>query len=397
VKRTPRLVSLCGLFCPSDEHRVIGAQDTAIFEEFWLDARNHFLRARTKVQRVREKELAQKKAKLEESLKTLRRFDTLIADALAGRASNEEIGRAVHKLVPDQETKKELFEAFKAAINEKPEDAAKKKQEIVRKDEEIRRMEIDLACRQKLLKANAAINKGVFVLTEALRAGNADAARYLAEAAIYASSMIHLFEPLKPELFRRVAKWNVLWPVLATGDTGWEKVAVRRIAKLGVGDNLVPYRTRFRTARGYDENLPARRWAKAAVRTIEETRLRFLRYAYLLHDFGSPEAFTDFCLKSGWDLRPAPKWVEKACALDDFTRASERQWAAAIRDMVREQLPDFHSGDEWQNQRNAAKASGRDTKGLVQNRILDDICDALRSIAPNASGESYGNSTPEVP
>lgn len=385
------------MFRPSGENLAVAGQDTATFQEFWQDSTRHLQSVRRKAQRTREKEQDREKARLEERLRTLRRVDELIADAFAGRSSNEEAAREVHKLVPDQETKNELFEIFKTAIYEKPEDAAKRKEEIARKKAEILRKEIDLARREKLLKASTAINKGISILTEALRAGDADAADYLADAAIYASSFLRSFEAVHRSLLSRVAKTKVVWPVLATGDTGWEKNAARLIAKLGVGDALVPLKARFRAARGCDENLPARRWAKAAVRMIEETRLRSIRVGFLVRDFGSAHALADFCLENGWDWRLEAKWMERILTLGKFTKASERRWAKVIRGMVREQIPDFHLHPDWKNQRNAAKASGRDTEGLVQNRILDDICDALKSIAPNASGGTCGNSTAEVP
>ncbi len=52
--------------------------------------------------------------------------------------------------------------------------------------------------------------------------------------------------------------------------------------------------------------------------------------------------------------------------------------------MIREQKPDFHTSPEWENQRNTARHRGRDTRGEIQNAILDDIVSALRRIAPSA-------------
>jgi hypothetical protein len=65
--------------------------------------------------------------------------------------------------------------------------------------------------------------------------------------------------------------------------------------------------------------------------------------------------------------------------------------------MIREQMPDFDSREEWENQRYAASAKGSKAIGVLQNRILDDICDALDPIAPNPDGPICGNSTAEVP
>jgi hypothetical protein len=369
VKRISRLVSLCGIFCPRESDRAIVDQDRSIFEEFCIDARSHVLRAE-------QRKIAREKTKFREFVKVFPRVANLICEAFKEPPGTKDTSSKIQKLVPEREIKLQIFEVFKTAITAKPTDIAKRK-------EEINRMEIDLARRGKLLKAKTAITNGLFALSAASQAGDADAAEGLAEAAILASRLLRYWETFQPELSRRVAKLKVEWPVLATSDTGWEKEAVRRIAELGVGDDLVRFKARFRAARGCDENLPARRWAKAAVRTIEETRFRLLRFELIARDFGSIEALTDFGMERGWHVCPGAKWARKICTIRRFTKASKGPWSSAIREMIREQIPDFHTRGEWQNQRNAAKESGRETKGLVQNRILDDICDALESIAPN--------------
>jgi hypothetical protein len=62
-----------------------------------------------------------------------------------------------------------------------------------------------------------------------------------------------------------------------------------------------------------------------------------------------------------------------------------------MRDMIRQQLPDFHTRPEWKNQRSTAAQGARNTVGEVQNAILDDIASALKRIAPpcrNSPAES---------
>jgi len=355
------------------------------FQEFVLDARGHLLKAQ-------QRDLGQQKAKFQKLLEADRQAGPLIKAVFEGRLDANEAGVEIRKLVPDPQTKKELVDFYKAAIAVKPTPV-----DGANSEKEIRRKEINIARREKLLKAQTALQRGFRLLSDGIYAGDADAANDLAEAAIQGSRLLRAAEALHPDLFSRIAKGKPVWPVLATGETGWEKDAILRLANLGVGDDLVVYKARFRRARGCDENLPARRWAKAAVRTVEETQLRWLGLGFIIRDFGSSGAFADFCLKHGWDFRPNPKWLKKARTLRGFTQASKQQWAATIRDMIREQIPDFHLRDEWKNQRNAAKASGRDTKGVIQNRILDDICDALDSIAPSGRGTVYGNSTAEIP
>ena len=127
---------------------------------------------------------------------------------------------------------------------------------------------------------------------------------------------------------------------------------------------------------------PARRWAKAAVRAIEETRFRFLSLRGLLREFGSIEALSNYCSEASWDMGKDPEWVEGVVELKQFSSESLTQWKPVIRKMIREQLPEFHTRPEWNTQRNTAEASGRNTPGEIQNAILDDIISALRRLAP---------------
>ena len=383
--QTFRAFSLCAIFWPDDGNNSARAEDILNFQQFVLDARSH-------LQKIKEKELKQKLTGLENLIEADRKVGPLLREVFAGRADAESAGKEIRQLVPDADTKKALVEFYKAAFT-----AAQTPEDPATRDEKIRRSEIDVARGERRLKANKAINKGFRILSDGITAGDTDAAKDLADAAIEAVRLLGLAEMYQPNVFGKIAKGKMVWPILATGESGWEREAGRRVADLGVGDDLVVFKARFRKARGYDENLPGRRWAKAAVRTIEETQLRCLRIGLLTRDFKSPAAFADFCMEKGWDIRPSPEWQKKACALGSFTQASRDQWAATIRDMIRVQMPDFHTCPEWQNQRNAAKARGCESKGIIQNRILDDICDALKSIAPEKRGDVYGNSTAEVP
>ena len=379
MKRTPRLISLGASFCPSGENLQVRIDKFIAFQDFCRDAESQ-------LRTLKQRDLARKMKRLPALLKAISRVAPVMMDVGAGRASSKEAAIAIRKLVPDEEVRKELFELYEAELAAKPQDAKSVQQTAGKK--------IDYARRKKLAKAIDAIGMGFSHLTTSIGAGDAEAARELAEAAIQANRLLSLCEAFRPELFRQIAKRLPEWPVLADGDKGWEKEAVERIAKLGVGDDLVIFKARFRPARGCDANHPARRWAKASVRTLEATRVQFYRFAHFVRNFGSPEALGDFCVKNGWERRPAPEWSRKAWALETFTKVSIKQWAGVIKEMIREQIPDFHLRPEWQNQRNAAKTR---SKGVLQNRILDDICDALETIAPNPNGPLCGNSTAEVP
>jgi hypothetical protein len=200
--------------------------------------------------------------------------------------------------------------------------------------------------------------------------------------AIQAAVLLGITEKRHPNLLKPIAKSQILWPVLATDEPGWEKEAVCRIAELRLGAELGKPKVRFRQARGADANLPARRWAKAAVRTIEETHFRCLAFGPILREFGSTEAMADFCVETHWTYGQNPRWLDDVVRLGKFSTETLPQWKRAVRKMIREQLPEFHAGEEWATQRNSAEARGRNTVGEIQNAILDDITSALERIVP---------------
>ncbi len=130
---------------------------------------------------------------------------------------------------------------------------------------------------------------------------------------------------------------------MASDKPGWEKDALKHVTDLGLGADMQAYGVWFRQARGTDVNLPAWPGAKAAVRTIEATRLRLLSFGAVLKEFGSPQALADFCMDSGWEIGEQVKWVAEVVKLPAFAEESLPVWRSAIRKMIREQLPDFHT------------------------------------------------------
>ena len=66
-------------------------------------------------------------------------------------------------------------------------------------------------------------------MVEAAMAGDVDAAKDLAEAAISATSWLQMAERVCPEVFGRLARMRTEWPVLADEEPGWERDAVRRV------------------------------------------------------------------------------------------------------------------------------------------------------------------------
>ena len=87
----------------------------------------------------------------------------------------------------------------------------------------------------------------------------------------------------------------------------------------------------------------------------------------------------------GWDLSEYPSWVFDAMALKPFSADSFDEWKAVVRQIIREQVADFHLLPEWATQRMTGEASGRGTPGEIPNAILDDIVSALKRLIPKAS------------
>ena len=342
--------------------------DSSVFLEFSLEAMK-------RVRELKGKELSHDKARFAKLLAAKRRAEPIVLKMLRDEMPVELAVKKVKRLVRDREMLRELFDVWEKAVRATPEQIAKEK-------EDIQRRQRGIAHSERLHNDRKAITTGLITLAEATEAGDAEAAKNLAEVVIQASVLLAIAEKRHPELLKPVARKQRMWPVLADDDPGWEREAVRHVAELNLGAESRALKARFRKVRGTDANLPARLWAKAAVRTIEETQSRILSFGQVLRDFGSNQSLADFCLETGWIIGEQPKWVDDAAKLRDFSSDSLPKWKRVIREMIREQMPDFHSQPEWITQRNSAAARGRDTTGEVQNAILDDICSALERIAP---------------
>jgi hypothetical protein len=243
----------------------------------------------------------------------------------------------------------------------------------------------DLARCRQLLEMEKTVWSVFEELGNATLAGDAGAAEALLNQMIRACQWFHIIERKRPELFasHALAQWS--WPVLASHEPGWEKEAAQHITALNLGAHREWMKVRFRTARGTDANLPARRWAKAAVRVLEAAKGWALVVGGLIEDFGSAGALAEFCVETGWNVAERRSWTADAAKLPGFSSVTMGPWKSVIRQMIREDMPDFHLRPEWENQRRTGAASGRDSVGEIQNAILDDIVSALARLAPQNS------------
>jgi hypothetical protein len=340
-----------------------------VFIEFWMAAME-------RIQRNRAQELARERRKSKQLEVALDKLSPIILAALGGNEPIEAASADVQDLVPDAELRRKVFDLYAEWLKDNPEDLEQKRKELALDRSDV--------CRgEKLLKARATIQRGLMQLFEAVRNADAEAAEDLVEVAKLAAVLLSSAEKAQPELFKPIARWRTDWPVLAKHEASWEKAALQHIAELDLGAGLQVFHVRFRTVRGADANLPARRWAKAAVRVAEETKWRCVLFGGLIRDFGSSNAFADFFVGSGWEFGNEPAWVNSVMKLKRFSKESLAEWKPVVKEIIRDQVPDFHALPVWTTQRNTAAANGKTAKGEVQNAILDDIVSALERLAPD--------------
>jgi hypothetical protein len=209
--------------------------------------------------------------------------------------------------------------------------------------------------------------------------GDSNAAKSLVQLAIHLSVGIARLKKQQPGVMSGIARSLNVWPVVTDNQPAAYVEMLARLDGLGLGRGIRHIDPRFRKARGCDDNHAARRWAKAAVLCVTQTR--FLQGQLVLSEKKAAAK-----MQSGlWKRGDEPPWVSKTKDLPDFsqTPTTQTQWADVIRQMIRQQMPDFQSRPEWNNQRNSCKKRGRDTNGVMQNTILDDIVSALKTIAPD--------------
>ncbi len=284
--------------------------------------------------------------------------------------SVEEATRRIRQIAPDKNLRGQMSEFF--ARLEKP----RSPQEIAAEEKELKERRKALDKKEEINRAVQLADRGLTALVSLATKGDHEAIDGLVTLAIDASTHVLLIECALREATRTVARKHDQWPVLIIAGSNFEAKLRKRIDDLQLSQDLPPLRSRFRQARGADMNYPARCWAQAAVRTLEETRLRVLLIVK------EKDAYLQLCVREGWQLSRMPGWVMNAMNLEPFSARSHRTWSTVIREMIRQQMPDFHTHADWATQRNTAKQSGRDSKGEIQNAILDDIGRALKTIAP---------------
>lgn len=209
--------------------------------------------------------------------------------------------------------------------------------------------------------------------------GDPDAIEFLHDVAGTSTLLLMMAERLHPEIARKISRTSAFWPVLATTEPDWPTKAKGLLGRLELGQGAAIIRCQFYQAAGADENNPARLWAKEAVRTIEQTIWRTITCA--THD----STITDLVLNGKIEFPIEPKWYSLLSPITPFSTETLPQWSKLVRSLISESVPEIHLRKEWKNTRNSLKERDLDTPGRIRAAILNDICSALKTIAPRHS------------
>jgi hypothetical protein len=362
-----KVVRLQGSFVPDGK----SPKDLDPLFNLWIEVQDH-------LNRESRRELSRKAKEWRELEKAIHKLSPLITSVLNGDQEAANASPDVSELVPDVEMRRKVFDWYSQLINREPEAGELESSESDDSEEKH-------AARARVLKWKESIQTSTEGLLRAIESGDAGAAEALIDAVTNATLSLMLATRMYPEVMKEAAAMKTLWPVIAREEPGWEKTAANQIAGLELGKGMIKFKSPLRKVRGSDVQLPGRRWAKAAVRTIDETRWKVPYFFHMVNKLGGSDEWASWSIRHGWDIEDYPSWVLSATKLEPFSVETYDSWKALVREIIREQVPDFHLLPDWATQRATAEANGRGTPGEIQNAILDDIVSALKRLAPDAS------------
>jgi hypothetical protein len=228
----------------------------------------------------------------------------------------------------------------------------------------------DLRHEMQMLKMQEISHAHMDRLGSLIEKGDAVAAKTLVEITQSLCTLLHILAKKNPDLFRSIGRKAFMWPVLAQQNSHWVKDAKQILTKIEFGEDTLY--ANFRNDLVFDENYPARSYALALVKNIE-----FNRY-YLAMLSSRMPAIQSLIENERQDFEEMPSWSLDAARLPKFSADCAKQWMAVARTILRQQHPDFHLRPEWKSISNRFESH---EKGRIQNKILDQIGSAMRTIA----------------
>ncbi len=344
--------------------------------EWLVEMRNRELRQRALEFRKEKRHFRQKHAATMAAIEILREVLSRFED------KSFDIEDSRKRLFATGLSKKELVALFDRSTT--PRTRAEREKHA--KDEAaLAAKEQDLKVRERKSKRTGQHLKDAAVVLEAMQnlfhaAGkfdDEDAARELHDAAQTACAFLGFLSKSKPELIRPRDRISQMWPILIEATPNSHKQAAAVMEHLQLGADTIY--GRLRKERAFRETTPSRNYARVLVETIWINRLLIPELSERLHamQIMDPDFTTDF--------EELPQWFKLIAPLPPFSTSSVAQWGAAAREVLRCECPDFHLRTEWSSVRAAFQPH---EKGRTQNKILDKILSAMRTIARSKESES---------
>ena len=215
------------------------------------------------------------------------------------------------------------------------------------------------------------------LFNSAAKRDDPDAAKALHAAAQSACAFLGFLSKQKPQLVRPIARISQTWPLLLKMQPGSLKKAQSKLEALEVGADTIY--GRLRVNRAFNEQTPARAYARVLVETIWTNRLLLPELSERIQAMQTMDPLCKF------DFEDVPSWFTLIARLPPFSTASVPSWAKAAREILRAECPEFHERPEWGSVR---RAFGPREKGRIQNKILDKIASAMRTIARSEANET---------
>lgn len=216
-----------------------------------------------------------------------------------------------------------------------------------------------------------------FKMYKCAEGGDIESARAIVELACQASQWVKSLESSNPEMMSALARQRAIWPVIGSYDSSWDKGITKRLLALGLGQGRQDVLPNFREAQGDEEKLPARRWAREAIRCVIITRAMQKKLPQI------KEQEAENIRQGKLLIETAPAWAFRTKQLPDYSARNLPVWRTFIREVIRQQIPDFHLRPEWKACReNCKTANHKPSKSDIQNAILDDVAAALKTITP---------------
>lgn len=204
----------------------------------------------------------------------------------------------------------------------------------------------------------------------AVKLGDEGAAKALHSAAQIACAFLGFLAHQKLDLIRPTARISQHWPILLGASPGSTGKAAAELERLQIGADTIY--GRLRLDRAFHETTAARTYARVLVETIwiNRTLIPELSERLRAMEVMDPDFTTDF--------EDLPHWFRLIAPLPQFSNSSVDRWGKAAREILRKECPEFHLRPEWASVR---RSFGPHEKGRIQNKIIDKIVSAMRTIA----------------